>query len=72
MLLDELKLVLRGRSLEQTLEVTQAPNPMTDRQLAGSLHVGGSMFGGQLQETLQHLLILRQEKKGGNLKQRRA
>jgi hypothetical protein len=59
MLLDELELVLRGRALEQAFEFTQVPDAVSGRQLAGGLHVGRGMFGGQLQEALQNPDALR-------------
>jgi hypothetical protein len=59
MLLDELDWVLPGRGLEQTLEFTQMPDPVSGRQLAGGFHIGRGMFGGQLQEALQHPDALR-------------
>jgi hypothetical protein len=59
MLLDELELVLRGRPLEQASEFTQAPDAMSDRQLRGGFDVGRDLFGGQLQEALQHANALR-------------
>lgn len=59
MLLEELELVLPGRSLEQVLEFTQMPDAVGGSQLAGGFDVGRRVFGGQLQEALQHAEALR-------------
>ena len=59
MLLDELELVLAGRSLEQAFEFPQMPDTVSGGQLAGGLHVGRGMFGGQLQEALENPDALR-------------